>query len=141
MAFERYVRSLLDINIRVTRWTKMQWARGPRADEDSFDFCLRDTTRDRGFFLECMYRSGLREGKLLFHTAEKIGRWQEVSGRLGMPVCVAIGLGGSPENPSRMFIFDLGGMKWPELFPSFFERHEVDPKKQITMADLEFLFR
>jgi len=50
-------------------------------------------------------------------------------------------LGGSPENPSRMFIFDLGGMKWPELFPSFFERHEVDPKKPITMADLGFLFR
>ncbi|HRU82053.1 MAG TPA: hypothetical protein P5168_05830, partial [Candidatus Methanomethylicus sp.] len=41
-----------------------------------------------------------------------IGRWQEASGRLGMPVCVAVGLGGSPENTSRMFIFDLGGMKW-----------------------------
>ncbi len=88
-----------------------------------------------------MFRNSLREGKLFVHTAEKISRWQKTSGRLKMPVCIIIGLGGTPDRPSRMFRFDLKDIKRSELFPSFYERHEIDPRKPIASEDLGMIFR
>lgn len=40
-----------------------------------------------------------------------------------------------------MFCFDLRAIKWSEIYPSVYEKFEVDPKKAITSADLSRIFR
>ncbi|XRH76147.1 MAG: hypothetical protein ACO0C9_03595 [Candidatus Methanosuratincola verstraetei] len=139
MAFEEYVRGLLTVDFEVLAWNKE--GRGKDwEDYGSFDFRIRDIVQGKEFFLECMYRRGMRDGKLFVAKPDKLEKWREVSERLGMPVCIMIGVGGEPKNPSRMFCFDLREIRYADLYPSFFEKREVDPREPITSDSLSFLF-
>lgn len=142
MSFERYVRSLLTPELEVLSWNKedREKKQGGGSDENLFDFRVRDMLTGKEFFLECMYRNGFRDGKLFVAPQEKLDAWREASKRTGLPACIIIGVGSSPDSPSRMFCFDLRELKWPELYPSVYEKCEVDTREPITSESLVFLF-
>ena len=81
------------------------------------------------FCIECKFRSNLYEGKLIWSNPQQLKRYQAYAGESELPFFVIIGLGGNPGSPDRMFCIPLEEAKYPELFPSLFERFERDPGK------------
>jgi hypothetical protein len=48
---------------------------------------------------------------------------------------VVVGVGGSPKKPAMMFCIPLKDAKYPEIFPSVFEKYERDPGRTFFWRD------
>jgi hypothetical protein len=51
-------------------------------------------------------------------------KYKEYSENNDIPLYIVIGLGGSPENPERMFCIPIEEAKYTKLYPSIFENYE-----------------
>ena len=49
---------------------------------------------------------------------------------MNIPVFIAIGLAGTPHNPSFMFCLPLEEAKYPELFRSILKKYQREPKNK-----------
>ena len=131
--FEKYVVDLFDENyFSVVRWTADISRKHDRFVESDCDpdLRIRYKPKNETFYVECKYRSALYEGKLPWSNPNQLQRYQEFARENELPVFVIIGLGGSADSPERMFCIPLREAKYPELFPSLFERFERDPEKR-----------
>lgn len=84
-------------------------------------------SKNEKFCIECKFRSKLYKGKLSWSTHSQLNRYRKYGKENDMPFYVVIGLGGNPECPERMFCVPLEEAKYPELYPSVFEKYERDP--------------
>ena len=84
-------------------------------------------SKNEKFCIECKYRSKLYKGKLNWSTHSQLNRYHKYAKENSMPFYVVIGLGGNPQYPERMFCIPLEEAKYPELYPSVFEKYERDP--------------
>ena len=84
-------------------------------------------SKNEKFCIECKFRSKLYKGKLSWSTNSQLNRYRKYEKENDMPFYVVIGLGGNPECPERMFCIPLEEAKYPELYPSVFEKYERDP--------------
>jgi len=64
-----------------------------------------------------------------------IKRYNAYSRSNRIPVFVVIGVGGSPKKPATMFCIPLKDAKYPEIFPSVFEKYERNPGKTFFWRD------
>lgn len=109
---------------------------GVRVESDSNpDLVIRYKPNNEKFAVECKYRSKLYEGKLGWSTQEKIKQYNLYSRKYRIPTFIVIGFGGDPTNPDRMFCIPLEEAKYPELFPSIYERFERNPESSFFWRD------
>lgn len=131
--FEKYIVSLFDENyFSIAQWTADLARKHDRFVESDCnpDLRIRYKPKNEVFCVECKYRSALYEGKLPWSNPNQLKRYQEFARENELPVFVVIGLGGSADSPEKMFCIPLREAKYPELFPSLFERFERDPEKR-----------
>jgi hypothetical protein len=94
------------------------------------DFVFRYIPTNEIFAVECKYRSALNnEGRLGWSYPDQMKRYQEFSFKRKMPVFIVIGLGGIDIEPEEMFNIPLEEAKYPELYPSVFNRFRRPPNK------------
>src|SRR4030067_1210880 len=94
------------------------------------DFVFRYEPAGELFAVECKYRSNLNnEGLLNWSYPEQMKRYQEFSHKRRMPVFIVIGLGGTDNNPKKMFNIPLEEAKYPTLYPGVFDTFNRPPNK------------
>lgn len=131
--FEKYVVTLFDEKyFSIVHWTTDTMRKHDRFVESDCgpDLIMRYKSNSETFCIECKFRSTLYEGKLVWSNFQQLKRYQAFAAENRLPFFVIIGLGGKPNSPDRLFCISLEEAKYPELFPSLFERFERDPKRR-----------
>lgn len=63
------------------------------------------------FAVECKWREKFTEGKIKWAHDHQIRAYQDFENRRRMPVFIAIGIGGDPSNPERLFVTPLRNLE------------------------------
>ncbi|MDP2767584.1 MAG: hypothetical protein Q8O41_09075 [Candidatus Methanoperedens sp.] len=128
--FEKMVVELFSLNSKyfaIHEWTRDLSGKheGVRVESDSNpDLVIRYKPTSEKFAVECKFRSKLYDGKLRWSTREKMEQYNLYSRKYRIPTFIVIGFGGDPASPNRMFCIPLEEAKYPELYPSVYERFE-----------------
>jgi hypothetical protein len=102
------------------------------------DFRFRVKNSNFEFYVEAKYRSKFHEGGLECCKNYQLKRYQEINNTT--PVLIAMGLGGRPAAPDKVFLIPLTHVKFVKLFPSFLDRYEISPDHSITPNILKNIF-
>jgi len=133
--FERNIVHLFDTE---NYFTVVEWTSDISRKHDCFvesdcnpDLVMRYKYKSKNekFCIECKFRSKLYKGKLNWSTHAQLNRYRKYEKEHDMPFYVVIGLGGNPQHPDRMFCISLEKAKYPELYPSIFEKYERNPNE------------
>jgi hypothetical protein len=130
--FEKYVINLFNQKyFSIADWTRDSSGKHDiRVESDSNpDLTVRYMPTNEKFSVECKFRSNLYDGKLRWTYGQKIKEYRQYARENSIPTFIVIGLGGYSDNPNRMFCIPIEEAKYPELYPSIYERYERDPTK------------
>jgi hypothetical protein len=109
--FEDYVKRLFNENSFQLR----KWRQSGSIPPDTFildysnpDLELVFVGKNRyPFAVECKWRSRFYKGKISWATKEQIFMYEEFQRKRAIPVFIAIGIGGTPSHPDRLFVTPL----------------------------------
>jgi len=80
------------------------------------DFLFREVATGAEFFVEAKYREKLFKEKVEWCNNHQFLRYKEIHNN--RKVIIAIGLGGRPRHPKRLFIIPLEHIQYSALYPS-----------------------
>lgn len=87
------------------------------------DLVFEENTRpNRRFAIECKYRSRTNGGLVKWSYPEQFACYREYEKRERIPVYLALGLGGEPDNPKNIFMIRLRRIEEPVIDLRDFER-------------------
>jgi hypothetical protein len=99
------------------------------------DFKFRDRRTNNDFYVESKFRSGLFKGKLEWcKNIDQLKRYQQYD--CEFPVFILIGLRGKPSRPDHVFLIPLAEIKYTGLYPSAFEKYEVEFEGVVSSREL-----
>lgn len=149
--FEAYMADIMKLNgIRIN-----QWNQGLITDSGAFadniynpDFLGSHQVGDRNlkYWIECKYRSKIPEMGF-FLDEKQVTRYKVHQGKTKLKVFIAIGTGGIPGNPDRLYILPLNSYfcfdKWPERYlrPFLVETPELNMKKFMNDYFFNYVFK
>jgi hypothetical protein len=99
------------------------------------DFRFRSIENNFQFYVEAKFRANYHNGGLEWCTSHQLKRYQAIDNRV--PVLIAIGLGGQPKTPERVFLIPVSHIKFVKLYPSFLNRYEIQPKHSVSLHHLK----
>ncbi len=132
LRFEKYVQDLFSPKyFSIVEKTHSAETNQERYVESSMnpDFIFRYMPTGEMFAVECKYRTGLYNGMLRWSNPAQLQRYRDFLYKRKMPVYVVIGLGGYEDEPKEMFNIPLEEAKYPDLYPSVFNRFSRPPDK------------
>ena len=109
--FEEYIRKLFNENsFQLKKWHKSEKLidkiyRNNLSDPD-MEFHLFGR-REYRFAVECKWRSEFKNGVIQWAERHQIMAYNDFQKSTRMPVFIAIGVGGEPSNPERLFVTPL----------------------------------
>jgi hypothetical protein len=108
------------------------WMNKDRFVESSYkpDFRFRDKKTGKDFYVECKFRTGLKDGKYLWTNEKQFVRYNDFK---DAPVFLALGFVGHADYPDRVFFLKLEDAKWVGLYLSHLEKFEI-PKKPVLSS-------
>lgn len=92
------------------------------------DYLFRNKKDGSEFWVEAKYREKLWKGKLKWCELYQFKRYQQLS--TDSPVYIAIGFGGRPSNPTKIYLIPIEEIKYNELYPKFLNDYEFDAKRK-----------
>ncbi len=87
------------------------------------------------FAVECKYRSKFKEGKLRWAYYRQIENYRKYEATKKIPVFVAIGVGGDPDNPNDLFVVPLN-----KLRNEYITQEELQPYRKSNFKNGYFYF-
>ena len=87
------------------------------------DFRLRAKSNGIEFYVEAKFRSKYNNGSLEWCKPLQLKRYQEIDRT--SPVLIAIGMGGHPHTPEKVFLIPVQHIKFIKLYASFLQRYET----------------
>lgn len=112
--FEKYVKQLFnEHSFELYKWRKSQ--RNPQ-DLFSSDYYNPDLelyfkgSRKHWFAVECKWRQEFVNGRITWAKQSQISAYLRFQGSSRIPVFVAIGIGGEPSNPDKLFVTPLNNI-------------------------------
>ena len=138
--FEKYVIKLFNEHyFCIVNWTHDQDHKhaGVRVETDKEpDIKVRYKPTGEEFFVECKFRGNLSpDNKLEWTNEYSLKKYQRFNSLA--PVFIAIGLGGEPSSPNRMFCIPLKEAKWTGLYSTVYSRFERPTLKMFFWKDGE----
>ena len=94
------------------------------------DFKFKSKNSGIEFFVEAKFRSKFQDQVLEWCKFFQLKRYHEIDNIT--PVLIAIGLGGRPSVPERVFLIPMKHIKFVKLFPSFLQKFEILPDQSIN---------
>lgn len=99
------------------------------------DFKFRDRYTKNEFYIESKYRSDLFKGKLEWcKNIDQLKRYQQYNWECS--VFILIGLYGKPSCPDHVYLIPLSAIKYTGLYPSTFEKYEVEFEGVVSSREL-----
>jgi len=90
------------------------------------DYLLRDRSINEEFWVEAKYREKLYMGKIEWCIPYQFKRYKKLSKQ--MNVVIAIGFGGRPINPEKIYLIPLNEIQYTGLYPKSIAEYEFDGK-------------
>ncbi len=87
------------------------------------------------FFVETKFRAKFQDQILEWCKFFELKHYQEID--LVIPVLIAIGLGGRPSTPERVFLVPVKHVKFVKLYPSLMQKYEVEPDRPVSERTLK----
>jgi hypothetical protein len=114
--FEAYIKNLFnEKNFKLKRWRKSVLL---PPDTYISDLCYPDLElifvrrNHYPFAVECKYKSNFRaDGTISWASEKNIAVYESFEKKFNMTVFIAIGIGGSPSNPQKLFVTPLANIK------------------------------
>lgn len=95
------------------------------------DFQFESIESRKNFYLEAKYRSYVTDdNKVEWCKPNQLERYAQINKEC--PVFVLIGLGGKPSEPELISLMAVKHIKYPALFVSILEKHEVKLDKPVS---------
>lgn len=133
ISFEKYVVDLFDPSyfslFDCSRDNSKNFNRKVESDQNP-DLTIRYIPTNELFSIECKFRSNSPDDKVSWARDDQIKNYLSYAIKNKRPVFVVIGLGGSPDNPNRMFCIPIVEAKYPELFISMLRKYERNPSQK-----------
>lgn len=113
-AFEDFIVRLFDENTALKRRTSDRFVDG-RLDEGSMEPDLLAELRlgsgTYPFAVECKWRSSVKDGEIQWSYEAQRERYEKYAKENDLDVFVAIGVGGEPSSPKKLFVVPLYALK------------------------------
>lgn len=134
--FENFVAKQFNDNsdYTVVSWTgdKMRTYNVYVESDSGPDLKIRHEPTQEEFYIECKYRSNLQKGKYKWTNDEQRKRYLDFDSKNKEPFYIALGLGGSPSKPDKVFYVPLREARYVGLYPFVFEKYYHDPKVDLV---------
>ncbi len=102
------------------------------------DFKFRCKKTGQEFYVEAKYRSRFNaDNKIDVISYTQIERFKGLQKDESIPIYIAIGYGGTPDNPDSVSLIPLNELSYLELYPSFLKQFNVE-KDPIDYRTLNF---
>ncbi|MBE6518323.1 MAG: hypothetical protein E7Z70_02110 [Thermoplasmata archaeon] len=138
--FEDYCTTLFPENFfNIVHYTTGK-ARTGRLVEDCIlpDLLLRSLDNNKKFWIECKYRTHLDEkGNTSIATKNQINRYMKAQRKEHAPVYILLGIGGTPTNPERLFLYDLKRFQYEQIYYCVLKQAELHQRGFISINELE----
>ncbi len=128
-AFEAYViRCFNNRDFRLIEWRSDKYLQdwgGPLSSEWP-DLVMEHTPSGRRFAIECKYRKAARNGMISWARRKQLDNYAQYEKREGLPVYVALGIGGSPASPRTLHLVRLHHIMARAVHVSYLERYAIE---------------
>ena len=117
--------------------TNSQSQNETRYAEDTLkpDFKFRCRKTQQEFYVEAKFRSKFNiNDKIEVITYGQIERFKELQNRENIPIYIAVGYGGTPNNPNYVSLIPLNNLDYLELYASFLRRFNIE--KELVNSSL-----
>lgn len=127
--FEKYVLKLFSKKyFNLKDWTGDKFVDGIYSDKNQnpdlhMSFKLREVEDE--FAVECKFRSKFFKGGVDVGSDEQIARYQQFEKDMGMPVFIAIGVGGTGNNPEQIFVVPVREAKSRFISKDMLKKYEI----------------
>lgn len=134
-AFEQYIVELFNSStgrFRLLHWSSDKMASNGMYAESNhnpdLEFVFHGDYKDFNFAIECKWRKDFFNGGVKWAERYQIDNYLTYENRKRITVYVAIGVGGSPEQPERLFLVPLQEIHtYPNVFESYLRNFERNP--------------
>jgi hypothetical protein len=131
--FEKYVKELFnEDSFTVSKWRESKRFDDPFQLEDCGNPDLELIFRGRKnyhFAVECKWREKFINGKMIWATDIQLCSYLNFENRFRIPVFIAIGIGGQPSRPEKLFVTPLRNM---EIDTEVYESNLIPYKRKPT---------
>jgi hypothetical protein len=121
--FEEYVYRLFnETHFKLIEWRKAQRFKDrslPNAYSNPDLELIFAGVKNYKFAVECKWRKEFFEGKINWARRYQISTYIDFERKFGIPVFIAIGVGGEPSKPEKLFVTPLCNIsRYPEVYES-----------------------
>jgi hypothetical protein len=88
-----------------------------------------DRHKQHHFAVECKWRVKFHEGRITWASHDQICRYKDFENQRRIPVFIAIGIGGEPSTPEKLFVTPLRNI---EMFSEVYEADLIPYKRKTT---------
>jgi hypothetical protein len=143
--FEEYIKNLFNQD----KFQLKRWRRSFKVPEDTYigdmsgpDLELMFKGRNsKPFAVECKYKSRFYDNMIGWASENQIKKYVEFQSKQAMTVLIAIGVGGSPSNPKKLFITPLDHISmYTHVFESHLFHFKRNPEHRIDNVEQLKLF-
>jgi hypothetical protein len=141
--FEQYIRNLFNPDgFKLTKWRESKRYRpGYLPWDHSFpdlEIMFGDSRKYK-FAVECKWREQFIDGKITWATDSQICTYQIFESQCRMPVFIAIGIGGEPSAPEKLFVTPLRNIEgYSEVFETDLIPFKRKPTSEFTYNKIQF---
>ncbi len=134
LAFEKYVTTLLprQHGFQLVHWRGDKYNKGVYALSSQWPDLEYQYSRENHkyeFAIECKWRSTYYRGQIQLCDDHQLKNYQKFSEDKQIPVYIALGVGGSPDNPAELYIIPLDALSSNIIYRyelSRFKRSEIN---------------
>ena len=99
------------------------------------DYLFRDKSTNEEFWVEAKYRESLYKGKIEWCKPFQFKRYKKLSKQI--KVVIAIGFGGRPINPEKIYLIPLDEIKYTGLYQKTIAEYEFDGKRKNILDNVK----
>jgi hypothetical protein len=135
LRFESYIIELFnEKHFKLVNWRRSQKTNNPLALTDAFypdlELIFAGARRYK-FAVECKWRQNFVEGKINWASDRQICSYEDFEYTYHIPVFVAIGVGGEPSNPQKLFVTPLRNISnYTEVYESDLIPYKRNPARR-----------
>lgn len=128
--FERYMVKLIDSSsdkYKLLHWRSDKIAEnGIYAESNKYpdlEYLYKDDSKSYRFAVECKWRNSFYNGAIKWSEPKQIQNYLEFERETQTKVFIAIGVGGTPENPEQLYVTTLQNLQnYPNVFESYLRK-------------------
>lgn len=138
--FEKYIVQKFDRkHFTILQWRSDKFSNGYYAksnNDPDLEFEFKGHEKIKRFAVECKFRQYVYKGGITIAKNDQLIRYREYKDRSQVDVFIALGIGGSPNNPNEIFVLPL-----EIISSSFMNYEELKPFRKSANSNFFYDFK